>query len=223
MPYRKTPLVVGEVYHVFNRSVAHQPIFLTNGYYQRAYEVISYYGNLNPPIRFSHFSRLPYSIKNQMLESLNKENKKLVKILAFALMPNHVHFLIKEIEENGITTFMRKFQNSFARYFNTKTERSGSLFQSMFKATRILTEEQLIHTTRYIHLNPLTSYILKNFKQLENYSWTSYPIYIGKSQSNLVDKVVILSLFSSINKFIQFTKDQVDYQRQLDKIKHLIK
>lgn len=222
MPYRKSPLVSGEIYHVYNRSVARQPIFLTDRYYQRAYEVLSYYNNLNPPVRFSHFSRMTSLLKNEILENLNKDNQKLVKILAFSLMPNHVHFLIKEIRDKGITTFMRKFQNSFAKYFNTKTNRSGSLFQSMFKANRIVAGEQLMHVSRYIHLNPVTGYILKDIEQLENYPWTSYPIYIGKSQSDLVDKEEVLGLFSSINKFVQFTKDQVDYQRQLDKIKHLI-
>ncbi len=101
MPYRQTPLVSGEIYHVFNRSVASQPIFLTDTYYQRAYEVLSYYNNLTPPVRFSHFSRLPTSFKNEILKNLNKENQKLVEILAFCLMPNHVHFLIKEIREKS--------------------------------------------------------------------------------------------------------------------------
>ncbi len=222
MPYRKTPLVNGEIYHVFNRSVAHQPIFLSETYYQRGFEVLSYYSNLNPPIRFSHFARLPSSIKNQILESLNKDNQKLVKILAFCLMPNHIHFLLKEIRAKGVTTFMRKFQDSYAKYFNTRTKRSGSLFQSMFKAVRILTEEQLLHVTRYIHLNPVTSFILKDLYELSNYPWSSYPIYIGKHSSNDISTTEVLSFFSSKDKFIKFTADQIDYQRELDKIKHLL-
>lgn len=222
MPYRQTPLVNGEIYHIFNRSVARQPIFLTDSYYQRAYEVLSYYNNLTPPVRFSHFSRLPTPLKNEILENLNKDNQKLVQILAFCLMPNHVHFLIKEITEKGITTFMRKFQNSYAKYFNTRTERSGSLFQSMFKAVRILTDEQLLHVARYIHLNPVTSYILKDIEELKNYLWSSFPIYIGRQQSDIIDTELVLSLFSSVDQFIKFTKDQIDYQRKLDKIKHLL-
>lgn len=222
MPYRKTLLVKGEIYHIFNRSVARQPIFLTDTYYQRAYEVLSYYNNLNPPVRFSHFSRLPAPLKNEILENLNKENQKLVQILAFCFMPNHVHFLIKEIQEKGITTFMRKFQNSYAKYFNTKTGRSGSLFQSMFKAVRIITDEQLIHVARYIHLNPVTAYILKNVDELSNYPWSSYPIYIGKYSSDIINTSEVLSFFSSKDKFIKFTNDQVNYQRKLDRTKHLL-
>lgn len=222
MPYRKTPLVNGEIYHVYNRSVAHQPIFLTDTYYQRAYEVLSYYNNLNPPVRFSHFSRFPSSFKKEILESLNKENQKLVQILAFCFMPNHFHFLIKEIREKGISKFMRIFQNSYAKYFNTKTERSGSLFQSMFKAVRILTDEQLLHITRYIHLNPVTSYILKDIKELSNYAWSSYPNYIAKRYSEITNTKEVLSFFANKDEFVKFTEDQIDYQRKLDKIKHLL-
>jgi len=177
---------------------------------------------LNVPVRYSHFSRLPDSTKNEILESLNKENQKLVQILAFCFMPNHVHFLIKEIREKGISTFMRKFQNSYAKYFNTKTERSGSVFQSMFKAVRILTDEQLLHVARYIHLNPITSFILKNVEELANYPWSSYPIYIGKQSANIISTEGILSFFPTKEKFIKFTEDQVDYQRKLDRIKHLL-
>ncbi len=87
MPYRKTPLVNGEIYHVFNRSVAHQPIFLSDTYYQRGFEALSYYNNLNPPIRFSHFNRLPLTLKNQILKSLNQDNQKLVNIMQSILIP----------------------------------------------------------------------------------------------------------------------------------------
>ena len=222
VPYRTTPLVNGEIYHIFNRSIARQPIFLSDTYYQRASEVLSYYNNLNPPVRYSFFYRLPYSVKNEIIEGLNKENQKLVQILAYCLMPNHVHFLIKEITDKGITTFMRKLQNSYAKYFNTRNNRSGSLFQSMFKAVRVLTDEQLIHVARYIHLNPVTGYILKNIEELSTYPWSSYRIYVGNQTSEVVNTDLVLSLFSSKEKFIEFTKDQVDYQRELDKIKHLL-
>ena len=164
MPYRKTIFVNGEIYHVFNRSVARQPIYLSDTYYHRALEVLAYYNNLNVPIRYSHFSRLPVSTKNEILESLNKENQKLVQVLAFCFMPNHVHFLIKEIREKGISTFMRKFQNSYAKYFNTKTKRSGSVFQSMFKAVRILTREHYRQIQNYLQQIRLDLGLLVNFR-----------------------------------------------------------
>jgi putative transposase len=135
-------------------------------------------------------------------------------------MPNHFHFLIQETTNKGTSSFISNFQNSYAKYFNTKNKRNGSLFQQMFKSVLIETDEQLLHIARYIHLNPLTSFILKDIDELSSYPWSSFQEYIG-TEAKIVDKKLILNLFPSINHFIEFTKDQIDYQRQLDKIKHL--
>lgn len=222
MTIRKTPLVVNEIYHVFNRSVAKQPIFLSNYDYQRTLDILTFYSYFDPPLRFSHYKCLPESQKKEFMENLRKRGEKQIEIFAFCLMPNHVHFLIKEIKEKGISTFMSNFQNSYAKYFNIKTERNGSLFQTAFKAVRIETDEQLIHVTRYIHLNPITAYVLKNIEDLITYPWSSFSIYMGKSVSDILNTYIILGYFSSIAKFFEFTKDQIAYQRELDKIKHLI-
>lgn len=168
MPYRKIPIVAGEIYHVFNRSVAKQPIFILNKDYQRAMEVIDFYRHKDLPMRFSYFNRLQ-SYQKQQLIKIVAETSSIVEILAFCLMPNHVHFLLKSLTDNGIIQFMSNFQNSYAKYFNTRHERTGTLFQPMFKAVRIESEEQLIHVSRYIHLNPVTSYILKTIEELETY------------------------------------------------------
>lgn len=222
MTIRKVPLVLGETYHVFNRSIARQPIFLSIYDYQRALDVLAFYSYSNPPLRFSHYNRLPKSQKSDFMENLIKSGERQVEILAFCLMPNHIHFLIKEIRNNGISTFMSNFQNSYAKYFNLRKNRSGSLFQTMFKAVRIETDEQLIHVTRYIHLNPITAYILKNIKDLITYPWSSFSIYAEESISNVVNIKTILSYFPSTAKFIEFTKNQIAYQRELAKIKHLV-
>lgn len=222
MTIRKVPIVVGEIYHVFNRSVARQPIFLTHYDYQRALDVLNFYSYFNPSTRFSHYKRMSEVQRTEFMENLRKKGEKQVEILTFCLMPNHIHFLIKEIKEKGISTFMSNLQNSYAKYFNLKTNRSGTLFQTMFKAVRIETDEQLIHVARYIHLNPITAYILKDIKDLITYPWSSFPVYMGKSVSEILNTDIILGHFSSIDKFIEFTKDQIAYQRELDKIKHLV-
>ncbi len=221
MPYRKTILVPGEIYHVFNRSVARLPIFLTEKDYQRALEVIQFYSFIKPSLRFSHYNRLPTESKYKFLDDLFKNGKKQIKLLAFCLMPNHFHLLLKEIEENGISLFIKNFQGSYAKYFNIKNDRNGSLFQSRFKAVRIETDEQFIHVARYIHLNPLTAFVLKEIKDLEEYSWCSYKEYIGKSKMEVAEKEQLLTYFSSIEKLKSFTADQMDYQRALETIKHL--
>lgn len=218
--YRKIPIVTGQIYHVFNRSIARQPIFTNNSSCYRAMEIISYYQFLETPLRFSHFIRLPKDLKNSTLDAL-LQSKKRVKILAYCLMPNHLHFLIQEISDKGISTFMSNLQNSYAKYFNIKNERNGALFQQMFKTKLIETDEQLIHVVRYIHLNPLTSYILSNIEELSEYPWSSFQEYLGTSKRDIIDKELVLGFFPSLEKFVEFTKDQVNYQRELNLIKHL--
>lgn len=220
MSYRRIPIVTGEIYHTFNRSIARQPIFLNTRNYSRALELIHFYSYIKPRLRFSHYNRLSLKQKADFLDDLKNNGRKQIQIFAFCLMPNHVHFLMREIEKNGIPKFMSNFQNSYAKYLNTKINRTGALFQSMFKAVRIESDEQLIHTSRYIHLNPLTSYVIKDMDDLENYPWSSYSEYF-KENSDLIDASLISGFFPSKKELKKFTFDQVDYQRQLDKIKHL--
>lgn len=219
MPYRKIPIASGEIYHVFNRSVAKQPIFLYDRDYQRAIEVIKFYRHKDLPLRFSHYNRLPLEQKGQ-IGNLIEESPVVIEILAFCLMPNHLHFLLKSLTEDGIIKFMSNLQNSYAKYFNIKHERTGTLFQPMFKAVRIESDEQLIHVCRYIHLNPVTAYLVKTIEDLENYPWSSYIYYLSDSLS-FISKELILSFFKNLKEFKKFTADQVDYQRRLNLIKHL--
>lgn len=220
MSYRRTPIVTGETYHTFNRSIARQPIFLNVRNYSRALELIHFYSYIQPRLRFSHYNRLPLKEKADFMEDLKINGRKQIRLFAFCLMPNHIHFLMKESEKNGISRFMSNFQNSYAKYLNLKTDRTGSLFQSMFKAVRIESDEQLIHVCRYIHLNPLTSYVIRDMDDLEQYPWSSYSEYF-KGMSDLIDVNLISEFFPSKKEFKKFTLDQVDYQRQLDKVKHL--
>lgn len=221
MPYRKIVFANQEIYHVVNRGVAKKPIFTGAKDYQRALEIIDYYRYPNPPLRFSFYNRLPKREKQNFIEKLKKENKPLVEIIAFCLMPNHMHFLLKQLQKKGTPTFMRNFQNSYARYFNTKYDRIGPLFQSMFKAVRIETDEQLLHVSRYIHLNPVSSYLIE-VEDLFGYPWSSFPEYVRVQPPKLVATDLILGYFKTKEDYGKFIFDQADYQRELEKIKHLI-
>lgn len=222
MPYRVIPVVPQQIYHVFNHSIASQPIFVKQRDCQRALQTLNFYSFNRPRLRFSHYDRLTYDQKKSFIDELIKNGKRSIHILSFCLMPNHFHFLIKELSGKGITHFISNFQNSFAKYFNTKNNRKGSLFQSMFKIVRIEDDEQLVHIARYIHLNPYTSYVLKEIKELENYPWSSYPHYLGKVHYDFIFSDILLNLFSSREKLQKFTLDQADYQRKLSEIKHSI-
>lgn len=215
------PFVLDEVYHVFNRSVAHQPIFTQNRANQRFLDAINFYRFSNLQLKFSRFNQFSSVLKSEYLQKLESSHEKLVEILAFCLMPNHMHFLLRQVKDNGIPTFMKYLQNSYAKYVNTKTKRTGALFQNMFKGVRIESEEQLLHVARYIHLNPFTSFLLPTMIDLENYPWSSYGVYLEKRNYPFVKTDELRSVFKTTEKFREFMIDQSDYQRVLGQIKHL--
>lgn len=221
MPYRLLPFVNNEIYHVFNRSIAGQKIFTTSYDCDRYLQLISFYRFSKLPLRFSYYKRLSKDLKEDFTKKYLVDNTRSISILAYCIMPNHFHFLIKQITENALSNFMRNIQNGYSKYFNLKYKRTGSLFQCMFKAARIETDEQLLHVSRYIHLNPTTAYLVKREK-LEEYFWSSLPIYIQDSHAiSFVDYEQILHFFSNRNAYKKFVFDQIDYQRELSKIKHL--
>lgn len=222
MASRRIPLVTEEIYHIFNRSIAKEPIFHKSADYQRFLEIIDFYRFNNPSLRFSFYNRLAITQRNDFLASLYHSNDKLLKIFSFSLMPNHFHFLAKQIQEDGIKKFVSQIENSYAKYFNTKYQRTGGLFQTMFKAVRIETDEQLMHVIRYIHLNPLTSFLLKTAEENEKYPWSSYTDYLDQRNLRFVDKELFKAYFQSTEKLRSFTNDQANYQRVLNQIKHLL-
>lgn len=222
VPLRLTPLITNEVYHIFNRSIAKQPIFKNQIDRQRACDLINFYRFPSPQIRFSHYHRLDADKKKEFLSRLKNQMPQ-IEIYSFSLMPNHFHFLLKQSKENGIVSFMKLFQESYAKYLNIKTERTGSVFQSKFKSVRIETEEQLLHVSRYIHLNPVASMIIKDINELGQCQWNSYIDYLSTPVTHEFIQTKFLSkIIGSNDKLQEFTSSQVDYQRHLQGIKHLI-
>ncbi|MBF8250136.1 MAG: Tnp protein [Candidatus Levybacteria bacterium] len=223
MPYRKVVLAPEQIYHVFNRGVAALPIFLDIKSHARFINLINYYRFSNTQFSFSKLVSLPKEEKEKIILDLRKQNAIHVEILAYCLMPNHFHFLLKQITDKGISVFMTNLQNSYVKYFNIKNERAGPLFQSMFKAVRVETDEQLLHVSRYIHLNPSTAYIVEP-KNLEDYKWSSLNSYLDKDSNRanyFVNPKIVLDFFKKGKDYKKFVLDQASYQRELDNIKHL--
>ena len=122
----------------------------------------------------------------------NRQPRKLlVEIMAFCLMPNHFHLLVRQKQDKGISSFMQKLGTGYAMYFNQKYKRSGVLFQGKFKAVLIKNESHFIHLPYYIHCNPLDLAApgwrerdIKDYKKavrfLEQYRWSSHLDYMGR-------------------------------------------
>lgn len=220
MPYRKTVFATGEVYHVLNRGVGQIPIFTTAREYGRFLELINYY-QFDNPLSFSHYLRLEAEERKSYFKQLSKNAKRLIEIYAYCFMSNHFHLLLTQLEKRGIPRALSNVQNGYARYFNFRHKRKGPLFESIFSAVRIETDEQFLHVSRYIHLNPSTSYLVET-KDLPSYPWFSFPEYLGMKTPLFTNPELILRMAGGIEKYKKFVFNHAEYQRELGKIKHLI-
>lgn len=176
----KTVFVNDCLCHVFNRGVEKRIIFLDGKDYRRFLFGMKEFNDKNSTINI--LRRINKSEGHPM--SLKPENKEaLVEIICYCLMPNHFHFILKQLKESGISKFMQKLGIGYTKYFNQKYERSGVLFQGKFKNILIERDNYLNYLRQYIHLNPLELVEstwqeegIKNFKRvkefLENYRWT---------------------------------------------------
>ncbi len=221
MPLRNIPLVEGEIYHLFNRGVEHRPIFSDTRDYRRFTQTVEFYRFLLPPVRLSLFLEMSGEKRSEFWKQLERDKKKQVEIFCYCLMPNHFHLVVRQLEEGGISNFLRLVQNSYVKYFNLKYKRVGPLLQGQFKAIRIETDEQLLHVSRYIHLNPYSSFLVKSLEALKKYPWSSLPDYLEGKSKQFLNKEFILGFFSTLGDYQKFVFDQADYQRELDRIKHL--
>jgi putative transposase len=219
---RRTILANGEYYHIFNRGIDKQPTFTVQREFERAVLTLDYYRFENLPLRLSKALQLNLDEKKKLFDNLSDELKKAVEVVTYCFMPNHFHFLLKQKENQGIKKFVSNFCNSYTRYFNTRRKgRNGPIFQGVFKSVHIEDDEQLLHLHRYIHINPVVSFVVKK-ENLENYEWSSFQEYLGKSNKEICDKEIILKQFSSIKNYRQFIFNQIDYAKKLAKIKHLL-
>ena len=139
-------------------------------------------------------------------------------------MPNHFHLLLMQLTDTGITEYMSQTINAFTRYYNVKNARKGQVFLHHFKAVMIKTDEQLIHTSRYIDLNSFSSGIVNDTKDLELYKWSGYKAYIdGNYKDTLINTRLILQMFDNDReKYKEFVLDRAAYQKSLEIIKHII-
>ena len=208
MPYRIIPFVNDQFYHVYSRGVEKRTIFENRRDYSRFLKTLKYYQLAGPKPRFSKF------IVNQSFKP--QSAKKIVEIVSYCLMPNHFHLLVKQLQDGGISEFFSKLSNSYTKYYNTKHTRVGPLLQGEFKAVLVESNEQFIHLSRYIHLNPIAALLVKDLK---DFRWSSYEEYINNTQG-ICFKEEILNLFKTPQDYQQFVLDRVSYAQSLERIKH---
>ena len=198
MPIKRPELVKGGIYHIVLRGL--EEIFKDESDYYRGIFSIYEFNNASPVvIRERRKARQREKAEaNREQFSVDKRDQ-FIEILAFCFMPNHIHLLLRQIKDDRISKFMRKFGAGYATYFNKKYNRAGHLFQSRFRAVTIQTAEQLKNVFVYIHTNPISlkepGWKEKGIKEvegmirfLENYKWSSYIDYFGKKNFPSVTK-----------------------------------
>ncbi|MBI3103747.1 transposase [Candidatus Daviesbacteria bacterium] len=194
-------------YHIYNRGVEKRDIFLDEQdcvvflHYLKLYlSPVEELKQLDlPGLRVSKFIRLNLSAE--------------IDLLAFALMPNHIHLQIKQKTTDGIVKLMKRLATAYVMYFNKKYLRVGSLFQNTYKATLIKTDEYLLHLSRYIHLNPAKI----THKKIIFKEFSSYPYYLGQKQTSWIKPQEILGYFRSAQR--KDLKDILSYQSFVEDFK----
>lgn len=134
-----------------------------------------------------------------------------IQLNAYCLMGNHFHMLVYQQEEHAMTDLMKSILVAYTTYFNKKYHRRGALFESTYKAVLISRDDQLMHITRYIHLNH-ASY--------RTWRHSSYLDFLSETPRSFIDAAPILDLFSSPQEYAAFVADYEQLQRERDTIKH---
>ncbi len=215
---RKNLLAVGEIYHIYTKSIAKYKIFNNDSEFLRMMNVIRYYQKANPVIKFSDFIKSAEVKQNYPNIDISiPEEEKLIEIIAYCFMPTHIHLILKQLKKNGVSIFMGKALNSYTRYFNIKHKRKGPLWEGKFKNILIENDEQLLHLTRYIHLNPATAYLVD---KPEEWLWSSHKEYLSRATHKICKYSAILDI--EPNSYRKFAEDRISYQRELAKIKDLL-
>ncbi|MDO8498542.1 MAG: transposase [bacterium] len=132
-----------------------------------------------------------------------------ITLLAYCLMPNHFHLLVKQKSGDGIDKFMNSIGVRYAMYFNRKNKRVGAFYQDVYKAVLIDSEPQLLHLTSYIHRNPLKrpSQKLASQEVLLEACFSqpsSLPEYLEQRKTEWVHPEEIISFFSKANPQLSY-------------------
>ena len=197
---RKFQIEVGGFYHIVKRGVNKGYVFKNGQDYSRFILGLELFNSKQPVNLWSLLARSGDSpstastVGERIQRARANKGKPLVEIHGFCLMPNHIHLILREIIEGGISAFMGKL-GGFSTYFNKRHNRTGPLFEGRFKTVPIQNDEQLANTFRYVHTNPVElwepkwkEFQVENpeeaIKKLESYRPSSYLSYIGKEDSS---------------------------------------
>lgn len=206
----RAPFGIGEWYHCYNRGVDKRLIF-TNGYDYERFLLHTYVGNGARKIAISELNTT--NLEEILRWNNFDKGEPLVEIGAYALMPNHFHFILQEIAEGGISSFMQRVCTGYTMYFNNRRERTGALLAGTYRSKHLADDQYLKHAVSYVLLNPAELFeprwkdgvgdIKMLADRLLEYRYSSLPDFfehkrplnkiVGRSLSEYYDKAPTLS------------------------------
>lgn len=205
---RNIQISIDEYYHVYNRGAHKRNIFHNVADYARFLFLILFFQS---PFVFDRVSRpVRRFVKHRVFDVDDADTSKIidgryVELISFCLMPNHFHLVIREVKEHGTARYMQRVLNSYTKYYNTKYETSGHLFQGPYRAVLVEDNEQLMYLSAYVHRNPRELPHWKNKEQ--KYEWSSYQDYIGENRwGKLLPTEIILEQFKTKNEYEEFAR-----------------
>lgn len=184
----------GEYQHIFDRGIQKQPVFEIDADYLRfLFLILTFQGdmtikNISREIKQSVQSRtlhIDLDLKKDILKN------RMVELVAFCLVPNHFHLLVRELVEGGISKYMQRVLTAYVKYFNLRHDKSGYLFQGKYKSVHIEDDRQLMHTSAYIHKHPCE---IRGWPGKESeYPWSSYQDCI---EENRFDELLVTDIIT---------------------------
>jgi len=225
----------GERYHIFNRGVEKIDIFKDSYDYQRFLLGMKEFNALRPIGSFRDKLQID-KIKSDRVsspvtsnpckqelastgfEALSSDRSMvLVRIIAYCLNPNHYHLILEQVEDGGISKFIKKLGGGYTTYFNRRHSRSGALFQGKFKSVHIEINEYLLYLSAYVNTNNF----IHGYRNDKNWIYSSWLDYIGKRNGDLCDKSIVLDQFQGnvedYKKFIEINAEHLKSKKMLEK------
>jgi putative transposase len=186
----------GEFYHIYNRGVEGRDIFVDDSDYHRVLRVLNEFND-------------DESVRLDRSDEMRSRQNRLASLLCYVLMQNHVHLLIRCVNEEKLALFLQKIFIGYTMYFNTKYQRKGVLFQGRSKSKHIDGDRYLNHIFDYIHLNPLDytvpewrEYGVRNIEKAQvallNYPWSSINGILQEKLDPRLDYETIKDLFPDL-------------------------
>lgn len=216
---RKELFSVGDYVHVYNRGNRKQPIIHQSSdgdYFVKALFYFNTKQTSHTPFR--EINKLRLNLSNLEWPENWPPREPIIKIIAFVLMPNHFHLILKEIRENGISKFMQRLGTGLTMYYNTKYQESGSLFQGSYKAKIVDEDLYLKYLSVYIQVKNIFELYpgglekaIKEFNKAydwaTDYMYGSLTDFVREGNRGIIEKDIFLELFSDPKEYKEFARE----------------